>query len=401
MRILYIQATWVPPPHNLQADRFVLLSERLEGDVLQPVWFKRGEEIEAEFGPGAYPEYTRKGFRFNWLLSLHYKGGWHRRLATLWFYVRKGLQIHRQLPYDCIVVYSHMIPALVAVILKWLTGAKLIVEIMTAPELSYLYEHPEPTLSDRIMRLFSDFSLHASVLASDRVHLLYKTQLAHYPFLRRVPVSVFHDFVPISLVPRASADTERFLLLVGAPWYLKGVDLIIDAFRRVADEFPDVALKIQGFYWPEAEKVEALAASAPRTEILKAVPHAETLERISRAFILVHPSRCDGLARVLIEGMGAGVPIIASDAGGNPQCIRDGENGLLFRAGDVDQLTGRLRELLADGELRTRLGATAYYFAHAQWSERVYVDQFTRMVEHTVRGEPEPPAMEAFLHHES
>jgi glycosyltransferase involved in cell wall biosynthesis len=388
MRILQILATWVPPSQNWQADRFVLLSEHLEGDILHPVSFRSPEEVEAEFGPGSYSEYTRGRFHYHWFLAWRYDG-WRRRLATLYFYLRKGLELHRKKRYDCIVVYSHMLPALVAIVLKLFTGAKLIVEIMTSPHLSYLYEHPERTLSDRVLRLYSHFSLYVSVLCSDRVHLLYPTQLKSFPLLSRVPASVFHDFVPLSVIRRADGDgaDERVVLLIGAPWFLKGADLLIAAFREIAEEFPDVTLRLQGYYpGEEGAQLEALVAGCPRIQILKAVPHPETLRRISQALILAHPSRCDGLARVLIEAMASAVPAIASDAGGNSFCIRDGETGLVFPSGNVPELSRCLRQLLGDAELRKRLGSNGYQLAHTRFTEQVYVDQFAQMVQSTVRG---------------
>jgi glycosyltransferase involved in cell wall biosynthesis len=385
LRVLYIQASWVPPPENPQADRFLLLSDTLEGDVLQPIWFSRPEEVEAELGEGIRSGFTRGRFRFHWFCCFR-PDGRRRRLGTLWFYFRKGLELHRKKPYDCIVVYSHMTPALVAAMLKLFTGARLVVEIMTSPELSYLYEHKRRTMGDRLMRLFSDFSLHVSVGLSDRVHLLYPTQLAHYPLLRRTPSSVFHDFVTMSLIHAAEGERERVILFVGAPWYLKGVDLLIEAFRKISSEFPDITLRIQGCFDDQAG-LDALVGGDPRIEIVKAVPNPETIRRISRALLLVQASRCEGLSRVLIEAMGAGVPAIASDAGGNPYCIRDGETGILFRSGDADELSKRLRELLGNAELRNRLGRRGCEVAHSELSERVYAEQFTRMVEAAVRGE--------------
>src|SRR5205814_9942561 len=140
-----------------------------------------------------------------------------------------------------------------------------------------------------------------------------------------------------------------------APWFLKGADLLIAAFRQIADEFPDVILRLQGYY-PEEEgaQLETLAAGSQRIQIVKAVPHTETLRRISQALIVAHPSRCDGLARVLIEALASGVPAIASDAGGNSYCIRNGETGLVFPSGNVSELSRCLRQLLADAELRKR-----------------------------------------------
>src|SRR5579862_4835079 len=141
MRILYLQASWIPPSQNLQADRFFLLSEHLEGDVLQPLWFERPDEVEAEFGPGTFSGYARGRFHYHWFLAFKHSG-WRRRFSWLWFYLRTGFALHRRHRFDCIIVYSHLLPALAGVVLKLLTGAKLIVEIMTAPELSFLYMHP-------------------------------------------------------------------------------------------------------------------------------------------------------------------------------------------------------------------------------------------------------------------
>jgi len=234
------------------------------------------------------------------------------------------------------------------------------------------------------MRLYSDLSLHLSVWFCDRVHLLHKTQLDSYPLLKRVPRSVFHDFVPVSLIHPTNGNGERFVLMVGAPWFLKGADVLIHAFRKVADEFPDVSLRIQGYY-PDRSDLETMAAGSPRTQILQAAPNPETLHRISRAMVVVLASRCEGLGRVLIEAMSAAVPVIGSDVGGIPTCIRHGENGFLFRRDDVDDLSQRLRVLLADGALRKRMGEKGQEMATTQFSERAYVTEFTRMVAATVR----------------
>ncbi len=190
----------------------------------------------------------------------------------------------------------------------------------------------------------------------------------------------------MALIPAPEEERERVVLFVGAPWYLKGVDLLIDAFRRIASEFPDVTLRIQGCN-ADIERLRAMAADVPRVEIVRAVPNPETLRRISRALLLVLPSRCEGLGRVLIEAMSAGVATIGSDAGGTPHCISDGENGLLFPAGNAEELSKRMRELLSNDELRNRLGRRAYEMAHPRFTEQVYVQQFARMVELATKGE--------------
>jgi glycosyltransferase involved in cell wall biosynthesis len=388
MRILYVHATFVPPPQNIQTDRFFLLSEKLEGDVLQPVWFNSPEEVEAAFGPGSYPVYTLGRFRYHWFFAWRHKGI-RQRIATFWFYLRKGLELHREKRYDCIVAYSHMTTGLFAGLLKLLMGTKLVIEIATSPQFVYLTERPKPTWKDRLMHLYSDACLHLSMMLTDRAHLLYPEQLAPYPLLRKTPNTVFHEFVPVSMIDRKIDLGEKapFILLVGAPWYLKGADLLVQAFQRLAPEFPGIKLKLLG-YFPDREGLDALIGDSSQIEILKARPNPEVLEIISRAMILVLPSRCEGMGRVLIEGMCAGVPLVGSDVGGIPFMIHSGECGLVFPGGDIVALEQTLRQLLDDPALRKKLGDNGYRRAHQELNETVYVEQFAHMVEAAVRGEP-------------
>ncbi len=388
MRILYIHSTLVPPPLDPRTDRFVLLSDSLEGDVLQPTWFRSAEQVEAAFGPGSYPVYTAGRFRYHWFLAYRYHG-LRRRLAGLWFYIRKGVQLHRERAFDCIVVYSHMTTGLIATIVKLFTGAKLIVEVATSPDLVYL-SPSDPgfsTLRDRLMKLYLQTCacIFRCGSAISSAHLLYPAQLDNYPLLRRVRRSVFHEFVSVAVIPAHKENSQRFVLLVGAPWYLKGADRLIEAFRRLAAEFPDVKLKIVG-HFPDREQLEALAGGSTQIEILKPVPPLEALQIISRCEVLVQPSRCEGMGRVIVEAMSAGLPVIGSDVGGIPHILKDGEVGFVYTGVDPGGLEARLRQLLLDRALRNRMGAKGYELAHTQLNERVYVERFTEMVEGAVLG---------------
>ena len=380
MRILYVHSTTLPPPTDQQTDRFNLLSRVLEGDVLQPIWCRTPEEVETMFGPGSYPVHTVGRFRYHWFLSP--SRGIRARLATFRFYLRKGRELHRERPFDCIVAYSHMTTGLLAGVLKLFTGARLIIEIVTSPNLVYITERARPGLRERLMKFYSDVCLHLSMFMADRAHFLYPRQLDSYPLLRNTPNSVFHEFVPVSIIIRDEERERRgrYVLLAGAPWYLKGADLLVKAFLPLAAEFPDVKVKVLGFY-PDRAELEAMTAGSPQIEILQVRPHVEALKIIAGATVMVAPSRCEGLSRVLIEGMAAAVPLIGSNVGGIPVLVHDGENGFLFPSGDVDALSSRLRQLLEDSELRRRMGDSGYARAHGEYDEESYVREFAAMVE--------------------
>jgi len=386
MRILYIQATLVPPPVGGVNDRFLPLSDHIEGEILQPVWFRTPEEIEAVFGPGSYPVYAIGKFRYHWFPA--YDGPREKsRFATFWFYVTKGWSLCRERKVDCIVVYSHMTTAVCAVLLKFLTGSRLITEVMIGPDRAYLTDRKTPGLKDRLRHLYSTICLYVTTLACNRVHLLYPGQLESYSMLRGTAASVFHDYTPVSGIKRhviaEEDDANRpYIVLAGAPWYRKGADLAVEAFSRLSPDYPRWRLLIVG-YFPEGT-LQNLAAKCDRIEVVTPKPHAEMMRIVTDAEVMLLPSRNEGLPRILIEGMAAGLPLVGSDIAGIPVLIRDGENGFVVGDGDVDMLERRLRELLSDASLRRRMGQRSYEMAQATLTERVYVEQFTRMLHDTV-----------------
>lgn len=73
--------------------------------------------------------------------------------------------------------------------------------------------------------------------------------------------------------------------------------------------------------------------------------------------LLVHPALMEGLGVSLLQASAAGLPIIASRAGGMPEAVADEVSGLLVPPGDVDALRAALSRLIADPALRRRLGA--------------------------------------------
>jgi len=386
MRILYIHASFVPPPVKPEADRFFLLSERLEGDILQPIWHSTPEQVEKIFGPDSYPTRMCGRFRYHWFLGWKYTG-LRRKMELFRFYIGKALELHRRQPFDCIVVYSHQMSAVMASLVKLFTGARLVVEIATTPDLVHLTDRPVPSFRDKMKHLFSDLCLHVSSLSANRLHLLSPDQMAAYPMLRNVPGSVFHEFVPVSAIQRRSGESARpYIIFVGAPWFLKGVDLLIHAFRQVAGDFPEVDLKLLG-HFPDRKVLDTMMEGCTRIEVIKALPYPDTLKLISEAAALVLPSRCEGMGRVLIEAMAAGIPVIGSDVGGIPHMIRDGENGYVFPRGNAAALEAKLRLVLGDKDLRARLGDNGYRMAHTQFNEAGWVNGFAGMVEAAVRGD--------------
>jgi glycosyltransferase involved in cell wall biosynthesis len=83
---------------------------------------------------------------------------------------------------------------------------------------------------------------------------------------------------------------------------------------------------------------------------------ADLPSRIAETDVLVHASFSEGLGGVILDAMAAGVPVVATLAGGIPEAVRDGEEGLLVPAGDARSVAEAVRRRAADPGLRAALG---------------------------------------------
>jgi glycosyltransferase involved in cell wall biosynthesis len=94
--------------------------------------------------------------------------------------------------------------------------------------------------------------------------------------------------------------------------------------------------------------------------------------------IFVLPSLFEALSNSLMEAMACGCCAVASDTGGNPELVRDGDTGLLFPTGDSAALAARLDRLLAHRDERRRL---------AERGARLMRESFTREIAARRMGE--------------
>jgi glycosyltransferase involved in cell wall biosynthesis len=84
--------------------------------------------------------------------------------------------------------------------------------------------------------------------------------------------------------------------------------------------------------------------------------------------LVVHPALMEGLGIALLQAAGAGVPIVAVNAGGMPEVVRDGVNGLLVPPGDSAALANAIRRLLSDRPLMQRMGQAGMKLVESEFS---------------------------------
>ncbi|MDA0702438.1 MAG: glycosyltransferase family 4 protein [Proteobacteria bacterium] len=164
--------------------------------------------------------------------------------------------------------------------------------------------------------------------------------------------------------PAESAESHVTILSVGRAIEKKGYEDLLDALAALPAEMDWRFVHIGG-----GERLAALKARAAglgiggRIEWLGAQPQEAVLARYRTADLFVLASRIaadgdrDGLPNVLVEAQSQGLACIATRVSAIPELIRDGETGLLVPPGEPQTLAEGLARLIAQPELRARLGA--------------------------------------------
>ena len=172
-------------------------------------------------------------------------------------------------------------------------------------------------------------------------------------------------------------ETDVLFLFSGAIRPEKGVDYLARAFARLSDENPNACLAVaggsklwveEGWLWgkglgsteQQVRDVLAPAIARKRAFMLGLVPPVEIDGYYAAADIFVLPSMFqETFGLVLLEAFSAALPVIAFRSGGIPELVQDCKNGLIVAQGDEEALLRSMRTLIADPDLRRRLGAAA------------------------------------------
>lgn len=145
--------------------------------------------------------------------------------------------------------------------------------------------------------------------------------------------------------------------------------LLIDALATIKDIPWELELIGDG---PLTESIRARANSLGIGErVLFSGLCNDVPERLSKADLFVLASGFEGFPLSILEAMRANLPVIASDVGGVSESVVEGTTGFLVPKGDKDALADRLRLLIADPELRMRLGVQGRSFYEREFSFEV------------------------------
>jgi glycosyltransferase involved in cell wall biosynthesis len=204
--------------------------------------------------------------------------------------------------------------------------------------------------------------------------------------LKQVPAKVFGYPLDSNLFSPSSQPSVGVIpriLFLGRLEQRKGIETIVEAFPKVAENHTKVTLTLVGRDTPNIKGYSS-AREYMETEFKRTgcgdrvrfedyIPLEQLPEFFHNHDIVWVPSLYDNYPIVCLEAMACGKAVVVSDAGGLPEMVRDGDTGLVFKTGDSTSLAMHTLSLLDIPELMTHLGENARLFAvNSCSSETIY-----------------------------
>jgi glycosyltransferase involved in cell wall biosynthesis len=222
-------------------------------------------------------------------------------------------------------------------------------------------------------------------------------ELREYMATARFPesrVQVIHNGVDASSAPSVAqrARARRALGLDGAfvavtagrldP--VKDFGTLFDAFARVRRSLPNARLLVIG----DGPERERLTARAERDDLRGGVHmvgyRSDVRDLLLAADLFVNSSISEGISITILEAMAAGLPVVATDVGGNPEVVCGGLTGMLVPRRHPERLADAIFALAVNDARRLALGTAGRQRVEAVFTINRMVDQYAQLYRQTI-----------------
>lgn len=197
----------------------------------------------------------------------------------------------------------------------------------------------------------------------DKFVVLTHEDMENWPELNNI--MVIPNFVSKQFSGKSDCSQKR-VVAVGRYSWQKGFDLLIAAWQIVNRRHPDWRLDIYG--GGEYSLYQEMADAKQLSSVVHCFPAVQNVyEKYKESGFYVLSSRYEGLPLVIIEAMGAGLPVVAFACPCGPRdLILDGYNGFLVENGNVEQLADKITFLIENDDMRRSMSynaatSVAYY----------------------------------------
>jgi glycosyltransferase involved in cell wall biosynthesis len=185
-------------------------------------------------------------------------------------------------------------------------------------------------------------------------------------------------FVDPSYLESKASSARPTVCFVGRLVSVKGVHVLIQAMKSIVDRIPQSRLLIAG-EGPERASLEKLTRELQLTasvEFLGHVPN-EALDSLWKvSHVLAVPSLWEEpFGIVAIEGLAAGIPVVATRGGALEEIVEDQRNGFLVNPGDAQELADKLYNVLRDTQMAERMGKYGRDTVIKKFNRQVHLDE--------------------------
>jgi len=182
--------------------------------------------------------------------------------------------------------------------------------------------------------------------------------------------------------PLQGRSSKIRLLAPGLLSRYKGFFVLINAMKIVRERERNIELIIAG-NGPERRNLENLTDELGLKEVIKfvgKVPFEEMARLYLSCDIVVFPSiHPEAFGRVALEAMTFGKPVIATNVGGIPEIVNDGETGLLVPSNDPEQLAEKVATLVENRRIRESLGEKGKVLVRSKFDSRKIIEQHLKV----------------------
>ena len=240
------------------------------------------------------------------------------------------------------IVHAHNIPSALA--MKKASGKKVL-------SLHGIYSQQITEIHGKIYSNVSKNYENKALKSADVITAISKEACDYYSKdgfdVIHVPNAIDLDSFP----KKAIKSFENQIIYAGRLSKEKGIDTLLDTAKHLP---PEYNLLIAG-RGPEEKKVRNVANSKTNVHYLGYQSKQNTISLIRGSDLLIQPSIMEGISSTLLEAMGCGTCIIASNVGGNPEIIENNKTGVLIEPNDTKKLLDKISDLLMENGKRSKM----------------------------------------------
>jgi glycosyltransferase involved in cell wall biosynthesis len=246
---------------------------------------------------------------------------------------------------------------------------------------------PRRWLYSRLVLSALDGAVAVSRDTLDGLHRAYGLEVPAVVVPRGIDPETVRPERPRSEVRRSlgAGPDDPVLLYVGSLAPEKRLDRLLRVFREVRRRRPGARLWIAGG-GPLEDELNASIQALGLAESVALLGVVSALgDLLAAADLLVLTSDTEGTPGVVLEAAFAGLPAVATRVGGVPECVLDGQTGLLADPGDEDALATAVLDLLSDPACRRSMGETARRRAEERFSLDLVADEILAFYRERIR----------------